>query len=185
MRTCKHCSTPEGSTNWPKGKGLVCLKCKALNSAEYRTNNLQACREAVRVWHATHKDSQRIKHREWKRKNRAKCTAATNAWKAKNFEKWQQINKNWKLSNYAKVLADGAAYRAAKLQRTVAWADAKKIKAIYAKAIAKTKKTGIPHHVDHIVPIKGKLVSGLHVENNLQILKAYDNLSKGVTYEIA
>ena len=67
--------------------------------------------------------------------------------------------------------------KALKLDRVPAWADLNKIKEIY---------TNCPkgYHVDHIVPLQGALVSGLHVENNLQYLTAEDNLKKSNKFEI-
>lgn len=65
-----------------------------------------------------------------------------------------------------------AAYNAAKNQRTPPWADLKKIKEIYDNCPE-------GYHVDHIVPLNGKLVSGLHIETNLQYLPAIENIKKG------
>lgn len=104
----------------------------------------------------------------------------------------------WYLDNKEIVGANVAAYRAAhpgfvaakqakrraqELRATPAWADLDAIKRIYAKAARLSRETGIPHHVDHIIPLQGRLVCGLHIEGNLQILPAADNISKSNKFE--
>jgi len=71
----------------------------------------------------------------------------------------------------------------AQLQQTPKWADQKKIRAIYHECRERSKATGVPHHVDHVLPLLGGLVCGLHVENNLAIVPAGDNLKKGASHE--
>lgn len=68
--------------------------------------------------------------------------------------------------------------RAKELHATPAWADRKAIAEIYKRCAEITKSTGIAHHVDHIIPLRGKNVCGLHVETNLQILPAKENFAK-------
>ena len=68
---------------------------------------------------------------------------------------------------------------ARKVGATPTWADQSAILAFYQEAARITKETGIQHQVDHIVPILSKMVCGLHVQNNLQILDKSSNIKKG------
>lgn len=60
--------------------------------------------------------------------------------------------------------------------RTPTWSEKEEIQHIYDNC-----PNG--YHVDHIIPLRGKLVSGLHVKSNLQYLKAEENLSKSNSYK--
>lgn len=92
-----------------------------------------------------------------------------------------------------RLIEDGRQREAAELRATPSWADPKKIDAIYAEAARLTKETGIPHHVDHIVPLQGpvatwgpfkgmRIVFGLHCEANLRVIPARENVVKGNRY---
>jgi hypothetical protein len=72
-----------------------------------------------------------------------------------------------------------AQYRAAKIKQTPPWADKEAIRRKYLEAWILSMNTGIEHHVDHIVPLRSKYVSGFHVEHNLQVIPKIDNLKKG------
>jgi 5-methylcytosine-specific restriction endonuclease McrA len=72
--------------------------------------------------------------------------------------------------------------RASKLKATPKWLSKSQLEAIkckYSLAGMFTKNSGIDYVVDHIVPLRGKTVCGLHVPWNLQIITAKDNWKKG------
>jgi len=89
-----------------------------------------------------------------------------------------------KQARAALVRFHAARRRTLKLQRTPPWADQALILAVYREAKAISEATGVQHHVDHVYPLQGELVSGLHVHNNLQVLPWRENLVKRNRFEI-
>lgn len=99
----------------------------------------------------------------------------------KNKQKQKQYRKKHLIKNPARVNIDASKRRASKLKRTPAWLTAnqlKQIEAFYVEATRLSLLTGILHCVDHIVPLRGKVVSGLHVPWNLQVITEKENLTK-------
>lgn len=79
----------------------------------------------------------------------------------------------------ARLCELAAERKAAQLRATPKWADGAEIALVYAEAVRLTEQTGVLHHVDHIVPLRGRAVCGLHVAYNLRPLPATENLRKG------
>lgn len=76
--------------------------------------------------------------------------------------------------------------RAAKLQRTPTWLskdDLWLIQQAYELAELRTRLFGTAWHVDHIIPLQGKLVSGLHVPTNLRVIPGIENCKKNNAYQ--
>lgn len=90
-------------------------------------------------------------------------------------------HKEWKQTNPHLVLAYKAKRRAAKLKAQPSWLTDEHLKQIadtYWLAKDLEAISGEQYHVDHIVPLQGKDVCGLHVPWNLQVLPADINLKK-------
>lgn len=100
----------------------------------------------------------------WKKCNPDKDRASKNAYRLRNIDKVKAYNKAWAKSNAGKVTAYARKYQLAKIRAMPKWVDEKHIKEIEAFYINRPKD----YHVDHIVPIQGKDVCGLHVVWNLQ-----------------
>lgn len=111
-------------------------------------------------------------------KRRDAALAYHSKYHAENREVISSRRKAWGRDNPDKVRASSVKYSATKANATPIWADIKAINKIYAECVAVERKTGIPHHVDHIVPLHGKTVCGLHVHWNLRVIPATENMKK-------
>lgn len=93
----------------------------------------------------------------------------------------RKIKAKYRKENRDKENARNAKRRAAKIQRTPNWltkAQIQEIEDFYVIAKMFQMYTGEMYHVDHIVPLRGKKISGLHVPWNLQVLQAKENIKK-------
>lgn len=111
------------------------------------------------------------------------CKSCHSAYRTAHYRKdpsrEQIVAREWRQRNHAAKAADTAGYRAKKRKAMPPWADASAIKRFYEAAAYLTKISGEPWHVDHVVPLRGRLVSGLHVQTNLQLLPGRENQRKG------
>lgn len=97
------------------------------------------------------------------------------------IKRWRKKNKFHlkvynKLPHRLAMFAKKNAKRREKIKCILSEEEKRKIDLIYEKCQRITKQTGIPHHVDHIIPLA---LGGLHHPSNLQILTAEANLKKG------
>jgi len=102
----------------------------------------------------------------------------TREWARSNPERKREMDKKFAEENRAKVRSYKAKRRAATRNATPPWLTSDHLAAIrdiYAKADRVSIQTGIPYEVDHIVPLQGGTVCGLHVPWNLRILTRDEN----------
>jgi len=110
------------------------------------------------------------------------CKSCDNNYYKIDPDKKKNLNSNYRKNNAGKINAATAKRRAAKLLATPKWLTAEQLKEIeqfYILAKELETLNNVKYHVDHIVPLQGLNVSGLHVPWNLQVIKAHDNISKG------
>jgi hypothetical protein len=93
----------------------------------------------------------------------------------------REYRNTWKANNQVQVNASTKARRRKHRQATPKWLTRKQkteIRQIYQIAITMTKTTGEQYVVDHIVPLLGKDVCGLHVPWNMRVITQEENLKK-------
>ena len=134
-----------------------------------------------KAYYEANKDKVKAQKKAYREANKDKIKAYREA----NKDKVKAQKKAYYEANSAKYI-ERATFRKKllnKLQRP-SWYNSKLVNKIYNECHKLNKIAGfIKYHVDHIVPLQGKNVSGLHVQDNLEIILASANLSKSNKFE--
>lgn len=161
-------------------------RCKACSSKSARRWALEhpdraAANNARRVGTPRYKASGAA----WRRKNRAKQTEYLRVWRIANPERANEIAARWRKRNPEKRAIWARERKILEGRALPRWADRKALHAIYVTARQLTKETGVDYHVDHVIPLRGKNVCGLHVETNLRVITGHENRVKFNKFEEA
>jgi 5-methylcytosine-specific restriction endonuclease McrA len=146
--------------------------------ATYRAENGDAIKASQKVCYETKKDVYKARVQANYDGNPEPKRAYQRRYETVHREQRMPYLKAWHERNPGFRAQREADYRARKLRATPAWADRKAMAAIYNDARRLSLETGIEHEVDHIVPLRGVDVCGLHWEENLQIITAAANRAK-------
>ena len=153
MKVCSTCKEKKDYSQFNKHKNMLDgYSCQ--------------CKQCRKDYRHKVKNLIQIYNKNWLEKNKGYTTIA---------------HKKWREDNLAKHNANGAKYRASRLLATPKWLNKEhleKIEEFYKEAENLTKITGIKYTVDHIIPLQGKDVCGLHVPWNLQVITQTENIRK-------
>lgn len=165
MKKCNGCNQEKLANEFHKGNGSLGLKsrCKICCKLSYKVNS----KEYKKQYYETNLIASRLSRAEYNHRN---------------IDARNKYSKEYDRRHRAAKTARENARRAKKLNATPKWltkVQLGQIKGIYGVSNLISKLFDYKLHVDHITPLQGRIVSGLHVPWNLQILLGEDNVRKG------
>lgn len=162
-------------------------RCRAYAAKRRATD--PAYKERIVCWNVDNKDQINEKRCARRRLTPEKSRQETRQWREanpqwskeyykKNVGEFRRRYREWSKRNPGSERLRATKRRSAVQIATPAWANEDAILAVYTKAKRLQEVTGVKYDVDHIVPLRGKAVCGLHWEGNLQVLMASENRRK-------
>lgn len=163
----------------PRGLQSQCRECMQIGRKASYLKHCEKVKATTALYRNAHKEDITQYFKEFNK------TPTRRHYLKKHFaslrEHYALAHKEWCSRNRSLRNAAQGKIRAKRLMRVPVWlteTHCAQIEIFYDAASRLSKELGIAFHVDHIVPLNGKNVSGLHVPWNLQVLPADENLTK-------
>ena len=161
---------------------FVCSKCKVSFENKTRVSYCKPCMaNYVKIRYLNNREKLLKNQKDYIDRNKEKVRNTNAEYKTKNLEKCNLLTKLWKQNNKSKVNTSCSKRRAALNNAVPKWLtenDFWMIEQAYELAQERSKIFKFDWHVDHVIPLKGSNVCGLHTPYNLQVIPAKDNLRK-------
>lgn len=192
----RHWTTPSGVKR--EGPRKVCYDCqraidlerynapnsrKRARQAEWRKENAERINHYGRVYYEVNRDKWLDPETGWRFSERARHYDETYRERPASIEMARTRGKRWRAENKARLVVKTRKRQAHVARATPLWANEQAILALYEQAARLTKETGERYEVDHVIPLQGKNVCGLHVETNLRVIPASANRRKHNRFE--
>lgn len=178
------------------GLNPMCKACQKICAKKYRTKNAKSISEKQKIARERNPGAFLQSERKYRENNILKRHSSGKKYRENNRvtllvvaainrvvrkEKIKAYNAKHYQENKPLYRHKDSLRIAMEIQATPKWLTAiqlNQIAEMYDVAVACNVQTGIKHHVDHIMPLKGKTVRGLHVPWNLQVISMSENFSK-------
>lgn len=182
-KSCKHGHLSERYTST-----AICVDCVKIAGIDKYKNNREAQLASWRKWYEANKDTHAVRVKRWQAANKDKTREDQKAWNKANPEKVKAKTlrhiKKYPEAYTARAVAS-VARRAKRVPQWLTSEDRWLMREAYNLAKLRTRMFGFTWEVDHIIPLRAKLASGLHVPTNLQVIPKTENRNKRNDYFLA
>lgn len=178
MRICNVCKVNKPFSDFFRNKkfpGGIAYTCKPCNM------------EAALRWKLENPERWLQNQRRYAANNAARKGKLAKQWALDNPDRRRIVNKTWVSANRDRVRANKAFAKYRRRLATPPWLTQQhrdEIAEAYRLARWLTRFFGVVYEVDHIIPISGELVCGLHVPWNLRVITAEENRTKSNFFEV-
>ena len=184
LKTCNKCKCKKSISSFYANKRMkdglntFCIEC-------HKADNV--ARKALCRNDELFKQAERAYKTQYRQRTIEQRALYMKEWRSKNAEYTYQYAKQYRQDNKAFINFLSQNRKFALMQRTPLWLGTEEmwmIEEAYQLAALRTKLFGFAWHVDHVIPLRGKNVSGLHTPQNLSVIPGAANMQKTNKFEV-